>query len=71
MKRPHASPAGETAPDRLLDLKEVASIMGLSVPTIRRAIRHRKLAVHRLGGAIRVSEADLQAFLTQRRQAAR
>jgi excisionase family DNA binding protein len=65
---------GETAIaplTRLLTIKEVQARTGLSDSSVRRAIRHRRLAVHRLGRVLRVSEADLQAYLTKRRRAAR
>jgi excisionase family DNA binding protein len=44
---------------------------GLSDSSIRRAIRHRRLAVHRIGSVLRVSEADLMAFLRGCRRAAK
>jgi excisionase family DNA binding protein len=56
---------------RLLTIKEVQARTGLSDSSVRRAIRHRRLAVHRIGGVLRVSEADLQAFLQGCRRAAR
>jgi len=44
---------------------------GFSVSHLRRQIRLRKLAVHRVGRAIRVSEADLAGFLARARRASR
>jgi excisionase family DNA binding protein len=59
------------SPLRLLDLKLVAEMFSMSVSTLRREIRLRRLPVHRIGRAIRVSEADLQAYLGKRRRNAR
>jgi excisionase family DNA binding protein len=55
----------------LLGLKAVADLTSLSVSTIRREIRLRRLPVYRIGRAIRVSEADLEAYLAKRRRNAR
>ena len=58
-------------PCPLLTLKQVGARTGLSLSSIRRAIRDRRVAVHRLGRVLRVSEADLLAFLQGCRRAAR
>ena len=66
------NPAGPTpAALRLWTLAEIQDMTGFSVSHLRRQIRLRKLAVHRVGRAIRVSEADLAAFLTRARRASR
>ena len=65
------TPAPAPVAVRLLTLAAVAEQTGLSLSTLRRAIRHRRLSVHRIGRCLRVSEADLAAFLGKRRQAAR
>lgn len=56
---------------RLFTLETVSEITGFSPSTLRRAIRRRNLACIRCGRAIRISEADLTAFLTRHRKAAR
>lgn len=53
----------------LLTVLQVAERLQTSQRTIRRAIAAGELAVHRIGSSIRVSEADLAAFLAARRQA--
>ena len=54
----------------LLTLKQVMARTSLS-DSVRRAIRDRRLAVHRIGHVLRISEADLLAFLKGCRSAAR
>jgi excisionase family DNA binding protein len=61
---------GVSAP-RLLTVENVADRTDLSVSSIRREIRLRKLACYRIGRAIRVGEADLETFLAKRRINAR
>jgi excisionase family DNA binding protein len=56
------------ADSRLLTVKEVAEICGVSPKTVRRWIDARELRVHRLGRQLRVSSEDLAAFLKLRRQ---
>ena len=56
---------------RMLTLAVVSDITGLSASTVRRHIRLKHLAVHRIGGALRVAEADLAAWLARQRRVAR
>ncbi len=51
----------------LLTIAEVARRLSVSKRTVTRWIERGELAVHRLGRSIRISEADLSAFLAQRR----
>ena len=53
--------------DVLLKIPEVARRLDVSEKTVRRWIDRGELPVHRLGSSIRISEADLSAFLAQRR----
>ena len=70
-------PSGPTAPScaaslpRMLTLAVVGEITDLSPSTIRRHIRLKHLAVHRIGGALRIAEPDLAAWLARQRRAAR
>ena len=52
----------------LLAVDDVAERLQLSVKTVRRSIDRGELVVHRLGRRLRVSEADLAAFLAMRRK---
>lgn len=52
----------------MLTVRQVAERLQASERTVRRAIASGELAVHRIGAAVRVSEADLAAFLAARRQ---
>ncbi len=56
---------------RLLTLAQVGDLTGLSTSTLRRQIKIKRLAVHRVGGALRVSEPDLADWLARHRRAAR
>jgi len=41
----------------------VAEITGLSVATIRRAIRDQKLKAHKFGRAVRIHHQDLNTYI--------
>ena len=47
----------------LLDLRSAAVILGLSVCTLRRAVRAGKVPHRRLGGSIRFTEDDLAEYV--------
>lgn len=51
------------APMPLLSAKEVAQRLNLSLRTVRRLIASGALATIRIGSSVRISEADLQAFV--------
>ena len=55
-------PAGELF-DRLLTLKEVGFILGLSERSVRRIVQAGDLRAIRIGGSPRVRSADLRAYL--------
>jgi excisionase family DNA binding protein len=48
-------------------VEEVAEQLGVSLATIRRAIRDGRLATHRFGRAVRIAPDDLETFLTNAR----
>ena len=50
-------------PQALLRLRDVAARLDLSLSTVRRLIRDRKLPVVKLNAAVRVRERDLQALI--------
>jgi excisionase family DNA binding protein len=52
---------------QLLTVEHVAERLHVSTKSVRRYIDRGELPVHRLGGLIRISEADLQQFLEARR----
>ena len=66
-----AAPSRAPSPSRLLSLAEVAEITALSPSTLRRHIRLKRLAVHRIGRVLRVAEPDLATWLGRQRRAAR
>jgi excisionase family DNA binding protein len=53
--------------DRMMPLRDVAEILEVSIATLRRRIAEGALRVHRIGRTIRVSQADLAAFLAASR----
>lgn len=53
--------------DAMLDVTAIAARLDVSTKTIRRAIKAGALRAYRLGRLVRVSEADLTAYLTSRR----
>jgi len=53
--------------DKLLDVDEVAELLGVEPSTVRHYIRTKQLPAIRLGNQYRISEKDLQKFLDERR----
>ena len=53
----------------LYTLDRVAEMTGWSLSHLRRAIRAGKLITHAFGRSIRISQADLEAFLVASRRA--
>jgi excisionase family DNA binding protein len=57
-------------PSRLLKLKEVGNRLGVSERTVTRLLDSKKLRRQYVGNSVRVSEADVDAFIAvQRRRA--
>jgi excisionase family DNA binding protein len=52
---------------KLLDVVEVATLLDVSEKTIRRWISAGRLPMHRIGRLVRVSDADLAAFIADAR----
>jgi excisionase family DNA binding protein len=59
---PHAPP-----PPTFYTVEEIAEQLGVSLATIRRAIRNGRLATHRFGRAVRIAPNDLETFLANTR----
>jgi excisionase family DNA binding protein len=55
------------SPSGLLTIPEVAELLKLSVSTVRRLQRQRKIPFVKVGGSIRFIEKDLAAYLERRR----
>ena len=51
----------------LLTISEVAELLKLSVSTVRRLQRQRKIPFVRVGRSIRFARSDLAAYLEKRR----
>jgi excisionase family DNA binding protein len=54
---------------RYFTISDVADSLTVSTRTVRRWIDRRLLIAHRIGGTIRIAEADLKAFLNSYRDA--
>jgi excisionase family DNA binding protein len=52
---------------RLMSIGQVADHLAVSEKTVRRLIADRQLPSHRVRGQVRVSEADLAAYLARSR----
>jgi excisionase family DNA binding protein len=52
---------------RLLSIATVALHLDVSQKTVRRAVDDGQLAVHRVGRQLRISEADLAAYIARSR----
>ena len=53
---------------RLLTIADVAECLRVSTKTVRRKIDANELAVHRIGRRLRVTEEDLNLFISGRRR---
>ena len=48
---------------------QIADALGVSTRSVRRWIKQEKLVAHHFGGAVRIAETDLNAFIAQHRHA--
>ncbi len=60
---PPAPSETETPLGTLLRVREAADLLHCSIPTVRRLIARKKLTAYRVGGGIRIAEADLVRLL--------
>lgn len=47
----------------LMRVREVASILRVSQPTVRKLVKENKIASIRIGGSIRIDSAELAQYL--------
>jgi excisionase family DNA binding protein len=52
---------------RLLSIAQVALNLGVSQKTVGRLIKDGQIPIHRIRGQVRISEADLAAYLARSR----
>jgi excisionase family DNA binding protein len=52
---------------RFLTIDDIAQSLDVSTRTVRRLIKSGALVAHRIGGVVRVAEADFLTFLAIRR----
>jgi excisionase family DNA binding protein len=48
-------------------IEQIADCLAVSTKTVRRWLDNKLLVAHRIGGVVRISEADFAAFLALRR----
>lgn len=60
-----ARPGG--VPDGAVDIETIAGLLGVSVPTVRRAVKSREIPFFRMGKALRFVPADVFASLDRNR----
>jgi excisionase family DNA binding protein len=58
----------EMAPPRFFTISAVANFLDVSARSVRRWIATAALPIHRFGGAVRISESDLSAFIAKHRK---
>jgi excisionase family DNA binding protein len=51
---------------KLLNLKEAATYLDISIPTLGRRLAERELGFYKLGRRVVISERQLQAYLEKR-----
>ena len=54
----------------LLDIKEAAAFLKISVSTLRRLQQQREVSFIKVGGAVRFAKSDLLGYITRKRIAA-
>lgn len=59
--------AGTPPDERFFTIREVAERLEVATRTVRRWIKSGDLVAHRFGGAVRIAESDLKAFLARHR----
>ncbi|MDB5416474.1 MAG: Helix-turn-helix domain [Rubritepida sp.] len=64
---PLPKPTKPLRPTPLLTVAEAAVFLGLCTKTVRGLVKGGRLLAHRIGRSIRISEADLRAFLAANR----
>lgn len=52
---------------QLRTIEETAELWNVSPRTVQRAIKSRALPAHRIGRLVRISDADIEAFLASKR----
>lgn len=62
----HRTPAPAQSP--LLSIREVVATLGVCERTVRRLIERGDLPSHRVGRSVRLSTADLRAYVAGARQ---
>jgi len=60
--------AGGRARHQFFTISEVAEMLRVSTRTVRRWIDCGQLVAHRFGGAVRIADTDLRAFLAIHRE---
>lgn len=50
--------------DNILTLEEVAQILRVSIPTVRKLIRQGKLKAFYVGNQVRIRRADLDEYIS-------
>jgi excisionase family DNA binding protein len=50
---------------KLISIEKTAEFLDVSPSTVRRLVSSRQLKAHKVGGQIRISMADLLAFIDQ------
>jgi excisionase family DNA binding protein len=58
-----------TGSPKFYTIEQIADCLAVSTKTVRRWIDKKLLVAHRIGGVLRISEADFAAFLAIRRGA--
>jgi excisionase family DNA binding protein len=66
--RPTPPRASTPTPSPLLSIREVVATLGVCDRTVRRLIKCGDLPSHRVGRSVRISTADLRAYVAGARQ---
>jgi excisionase family DNA binding protein len=67
MKKDRGSLGGHQGKIKFFTIADVAENLAVATRTVRRWIKSGELVAHHFGGAVRIAETDLQAFLSAHR----
>jgi excisionase family DNA binding protein len=54
--------------DKMLGIKELSEILGVSDSTVRRLLNAKQIPSYRIGGQIKVKRSDLDEYLNKQRK---
>jgi len=60
-------PKDQNAQQKFVNLKELASLLGISEPTVRRLVDGRAIPFYKFGGCLRFNQNDVRQYIEKNR----